>query len=445
LAIALPALVGLLADPVLSMVDTGYIGRLGSVPLGALGVCTSVFHMAFTVFRASTVATTSLIGSARTEEEKRQITKISLQLGGLMGTLVLLTLRLGGPHILATMGVDRSSPLFQPACQYLYARCWAAPAVVGIVVAEGAFRGNGDSKTPLIASSIAAFINLVLDPVLMFPLGMGITGAAAATALSQIGAAAVHGYRIRKQKLLPQPMDKVTVNAKKIVRSILGANLSMLTKQGSMLVFYTAAAALATRMGPLHVATHQVALSLFWLITYCLDSGSISGQVLMSKNMGNAARAQSLTKHMVSYALLQGIAFSILVAGIGRFVPGAFTADAAIQSLLVKCLPHLAFQQTLVSLVLILEGLAIGGNQFRFMATGTMVATVAGVYQLALATSVVGIWSTAVNTFIGCRLINAIIGVARVHFGLVRQQKNNIPTFTRTTTSTNKSCHPQSQ
>ena len=57
---------------------------------------------------------------------------------------------------------------------------------------------------------------------------------------------------------------------------------------GSTEVCTTAAAALATRMGPLHVATHQVALSLFWLITYCLDSGSISGQVLMSKNMGNA-------------------------------------------------------------------------------------------------------------------------------------------------------------
>lgn len=131
LAIALPALMGLLADPVLSMVDTGFVGRSGPINLAALGVCTSIFHMAFTVFRASTVATTSLVGSAETEEEKRQITKLSLQFAGVLGTLVLVGLRVGGPRALATMGVSRSSELFKPACDYLFARCWAAPAVVG--------------------------------------------------------------------------------------------------------------------------------------------------------------------------------------------------------------------------------------------------------------------------------------------------------------------------
>ena len=131
LAIALPALMGLLADPVLSMVDTAFVGRIGPMDLAALGVCTSIFHMAFTVFRASTVATTSLVGSAQTDSEKRQITKISLQLASVLGTMVLLCLRFGGPRLLSTMGVAASSPLSRPAKEYLFARCWAAPAVVG--------------------------------------------------------------------------------------------------------------------------------------------------------------------------------------------------------------------------------------------------------------------------------------------------------------------------
>ena len=130
-AIAIPALLGLLADPLLSMVDTGFVGRLSSIDLAALGVCTSVFHMFFTSLKGSTVATTSLVGSAKSEQEARQITKISLQLAGFLGTAVLLALRLGGPRVLATMGVSKASPLYKPACDYLFARCWAAPAVVG--------------------------------------------------------------------------------------------------------------------------------------------------------------------------------------------------------------------------------------------------------------------------------------------------------------------------
>jgi len=435
LAIALPALMGLLADPLLSMVDTAFVGRSagGAIDLAALGVCTSIFHMAFTVFRASTVATTSLVGSASTTEEKRQVTKISLGFAGVMGTLVLLALRLGGGQMLTTMGVSPDSSIYKSACSYLFTRCWAAPAVVGIVVAEGAFRGTGDNKTPLVAASVAAILNLVLDPVLMFTCGMGMTGAAAATAISQLGAAALYAWHLSKRRLLPQPEDRGRTNIKvgEVLKNIIGANAAMLAKNFSMLVFYTAATSVATRIGAVHVATHQVCLSLFWLTTMWLDSGGVSAQLLLSRTLGEGKntteKVRSLTKYMMKFALAQGLAFSALVFGVGKFVPGAFTSDATVIHYISQCLPHLAIQQALVSIVLVLEGLAIGGNQFRFTAGGTAFATAVGVWQLLQATSVVDIWATAVNSFFGIRFITAIIGVVRVHLGLRKNKKEDIP------------------
>jgi putative MATE family efflux protein len=316
------------------------------------------------------------------------------------------------------MGVTQSSNLYKPACDYLFARCWAAPAVVGIVVSEGAFRGNGDNKTPLIAAAVAAGTNLILDPLLMFPLGLGMTGAAAATALSQFGAAGLYGWRLWKRKLLPQPQDTIKINVAKVIKSILGANAAMLAKNLSMLIFYTAATAIATRLGSVHVATHQVCLSLFWLVTMWLDSGSVSAQLLLSKNMNNPQKARSLTKYMCKYALIQGVAFSAIVAAIGRFVPGIFTSDPMVTKYIAHCLPHLALQQTIVSICLVLEGLAIGGNQFRFTAAGTAVSTAVGLWKMFQATSVVDIWASAVNTFFAMRLIFAVLGVIRVHLGL---------------------------
>lgn len=296
-----------------------------------------------------------------------------------------------------------------------------------VVVAEGAFRGNDDTKTPLIASSVASVLNLILDPILMFPMKMGMAGAAAATAVSQVGAAGVYAWRLWRQKLLPQVDDESfleeTESTRRIIKSILGANLSMLAKQGSLLIFYTMATAMATRMGPMHVATHQIALSLFWLVTMWLDSGSISSQMIMGRNLNNRKRAMSLTRYFVKYSLVQGLVFSAIVGGLGSFVPGIFTQDVGIQNLLLRCMPHLAIQQTIVSIVLILEGLAIGGNQFRYMAAGTAASTVVGVYQLTRATDVVGIWSVAVNTFFGFRLVNAIIAVARVHWSLKTKEQ----------------------
>jgi Na+-driven multidrug efflux pump len=208
----------------------------------------------------------------------------------------------------------------------------------------------------------------------------------------------------------------------------------MLSKSGCMLLFYTYATALATRMGPAHVATHQVALSFWWLVTFWLDSGSISGQLLMSQSLQDPHQARSLTKYMTKYALLQGVACSVIVAVVGiYFLPSIFAiSDPAVKHLLVQLVPHLALQQIIVSLCLVFEGMAIGGNQFRFMAVGTFLAALLGVRQLSQATSVVGIWANAFTIFFSARLINAIFGVARVHFGL--RQKNNQQGMLHTTT-----------
>jgi len=419
----MPAVLGLLADPILSLVDTFFVGKfIGAIDLAALGVCTSVFHMAFTVFRGSTVATTSLVANAKTKAEARQITKISFQLAGVLGSMMLMLLRFGGPRILQAMGATAGSPLYKPAQEYLFARCWAAPAVVGIVVAEGAFRGSGDSKTPLLASAAAAVINLIFDPLLMFPGKMGMAGAAAATAMSQFAAAAVYWFRVGKQKLLPQPADAesgIQVRASKVVKAILGANLAMFAKSGSMLFFYSFATAQAARMGPAHVAAHQVALSVWWMVTFWLDSGSVSGQVLMSKSMDDKKKARSLTRYMGKYGLFQGLGVGALVAAVGRFLPSIFTSDPVVQAMIGDLVPFMAIQQVLVSITLCVEGMVLGDPaQFRFMGIGTTLATLVGMRQLAVSTSVLGIWANAMNAFFVARLVNASIGLVRLHKGI---------------------------
>jgi len=137
--IAVPALVAMLADPILSLVDTMYTGRVGSTELAALGACTSIFHLAFNSFRGFTSATTSLVATELSKAEEagdtttataKQVTAISLWFAWWVGVAVSCTLYLTGNRALASMGVPGTSPLFSPAREYLYARLWAAPAVL---------------------------------------------------------------------------------------------------------------------------------------------------------------------------------------------------------------------------------------------------------------------------------------------------------------------------
>lgn len=50
-ALALPTLGAVLIDPCLSLVDTGYIGRLGALSLAAIGPCAAAFNFVFVTAR----------------------------------------------------------------------------------------------------------------------------------------------------------------------------------------------------------------------------------------------------------------------------------------------------------------------------------------------------------------------------------------------------------
>jgi MATE family multidrug resistance protein len=425
--LAVPAMVGMLADPLLSLMDTAYVGRVGATELAALGACTSIFHLAFNAFRATTTATTSLVGNAESEDERRQIIKVSLSLGIVLGIVVMAGLEKSGPWCLKTMGVPRHSPLFKPAISYLGTRLWAAPAVLAIVVAEGAFRGYGDTKIPLVASLAASCINLLLDPLLMFPLGMGVAGAAAATGVSQVGAAAVYGYFLFKRRMLPIKGAKSQAKNSKIIKTILGANLAMVCKQGSLLLAWAYATARATRIGSAQVAAHQVALSCWLVFALILDGAAVSAQVLMSRSIGSLSKVRSLVSYMARFSCIQGLATTGLILLSSPFLPGLFTSDEVIRGYLHSLMPQLAWQQLLVSLTLVFESLAIGGNQFQLLAFGTTLSTVAAMWQLHHATDVVAIWSKGIVTLFVGRLLTAMIGTLKVLHESKRASKIMIP------------------
>ena len=67
LALAIPAVGALAADPLLSLVDTAFVAGLGAPALAALGVTSAIFGFAFVLFNFLAYATTPLVASAMGE------------------------------------------------------------------------------------------------------------------------------------------------------------------------------------------------------------------------------------------------------------------------------------------------------------------------------------------------------------------------------------------
>jgi hypothetical protein len=170
LAFAVPALGMVLADPLMSLIDTACVGRVSSLQLAALGPNTALFNFAHNLFAFLGVATTNIIASnslkaagldAKTLKHRRAAAERtlcnSLTLATACGLVVGTVLLTCGRTLLAGMGT--APELMQPAWEYLSFRALAAPAVLIMSVSQGACLGQQDAWTPFSVLAAAGLLN----------------------------------------------------------------------------------------------------------------------------------------------------------------------------------------------------------------------------------------------------------------------------------------------
>ena len=105
-----------------------------------------------------------------------------------MGCLLALAVHVGMGHaILANVYVSSSTQAVLPlATTYVLLRNVALPFQLAWQTVQAASVARGDCKTPLKATFVAAVVNVVFDVILVAGLGMGVAGAALATAPADV-------------------------------------------------------------------------------------------------------------------------------------------------------------------------------------------------------------------------------------------------------------------
>src|SRR3712207_2136912 len=79
LRLALPAMAALAVDPLLSLVDTALVGRLGTEALAALGICTAIFTTVFFGFNFLTYGTTAAVARFRGAGDEEAAGRYAIQ------------------------------------------------------------------------------------------------------------------------------------------------------------------------------------------------------------------------------------------------------------------------------------------------------------------------------------------------------------------------------
>ena len=371
LALAVPALGALAADPLYSIVDTALVGHLGAPELGGVAVGTAAFTASFWIFSFLAYGVTPRVARALGAGDEAGAAAVGVQalfLALALGVTVTVLGVVFAGHIVDFLGADGRVARF--AEPYLRIRVLAAGAVLVGQVGHGWLRGAHNTRTAMFVAVSGATVNALLAYLLIYPAGLGVEGAAWAVVVAQWGAALAFLLILRK-RLAAAP---VRPNAK-VARSLMSVGGDLVVRTGALLAALTLATSVAARMGVVALGSWQVAMQIFLLLSFTQDSVAIAGQALVATYLGRRQpeAAMAVGRRLMSWGVLAGIVLGIVVFVAREPIAGIFTDDATVNSAAADLIAWIALIQPLSAAAFTLDGILIGASDTRFLA-GAMVA-----------------------------------------------------------------------
>ena len=184
---AFPLLLANILQSFYNIADMLVVGHaVGDTGLAAIGNASKLCYIINSICIGMTMGGTVLIAQYKGANDKKgqaetfQMLALLSLISSLLVTIISLT---AYQPLFRILSVPEDA--YQDACDYMKIICCGTVFVFGYNAVCSVLKGLGDSKSPLYFVGIAAIINVVLDIVLVGPLGMGTAGAACATITSQ--------------------------------------------------------------------------------------------------------------------------------------------------------------------------------------------------------------------------------------------------------------------
>lgn len=373
LALALPALGALIAEPLFLLADAAIVGHLGVSQLAGVGLASTVLQTAvgLMVFLAySTTGTVARFLGGNRHREAVAAGRDGIALAVLLGLVLSTAGFLLAPWLTGALGAE--GEVHRYAVDYLR---WSMPGLTAMLVvlaATGVLRGLQDTRTPLVVAVAGFSVNIGLNFLLVYGMEMSVAGAALGTSISQWGMAAAYlvmvGRMARRQKVSLRP------TAAGIAAGVQVGSWLML-RTASLRIAVLAAVVVATAQGQVSLAAHQLVMTFFTFLAFALDALAIAAQAMIGKELGagNRAMARELTRKMSVWGVGFGVITGVVLAVAAPFAGWIFTTDPGVVQALTAGLWVLAAAQPICGLVFVLDGVLIGAGDARYLAvTGVL-------------------------------------------------------------------------
>ena len=293
--LAIPAVVAQIINLLYNIVDRIYIGHIpevGTAALTGVGLFMPMLMLinAFAMLAGSGGAPLAAIAMGQKNHEKAERIMANCFTLLLIFAAVLTTLfYIFAPRLLTLFGASEDTIGYALD----YARVYILGSVTVLVVLgmNPFVTTQGFAKISMLTTVIGAGINIILDPIFIFALGLGVKGAAIATVISQaVGACWILRFLTGEKSILKLRRSNMRLSAE-IVGPVFALGVStfvMLSTESLLSMSFTAS--LSKFGGDIAVGAMTVITSISQLVTMPMQGICQGGQPIISFNYGAGNR-----------------------------------------------------------------------------------------------------------------------------------------------------------
>jgi putative MATE family efflux protein len=366
--LALPVMAGMGIQTLYTIVDMIFIGRLSGEAIAAVAFNMPLFFFVLGLTMGLGSGVTASIArfiGAKDKVNADNSAEHAVVIG--IGISIILT-TLGfvyGRDILMKIGATES--VIDLSWSYLRVICIGLPFMVLSAFFRSILTGEGDTKFPMTVAALGTILNIILDPIFIFTLGLGVAGAAWATAISQIIVFIIFVYMlfVKEHSYITFRLKDFKPSSfimKDIIKVGLPASISMVIMSFGQLVFNRILVHFSTDA----VAAYQVGGRIDMVIF--LPIMSIAFGLTTLVGMFHGAQELDKVKYIIKYGLTRSFLITTVISIIVYvFAPQlimGFTKDIYIQNAAVKYLRLMSIVYPLIATAMpcgrILQGFGLG-------------------------------------------------------------------------------------
>ena len=378
--LALPNIISNLSIPLLGAVDTALMGRLESEHyLGAVGIGGVIFSFIYWGFGFLRMATTGLTAQAFGENDTPECGRLLLRAIylGIASSVLLFSFQWQFADVSFYL-VNASLEVEHLARVYFHIRIYAAPATLCLHAFHGVFLGLQNARYPMLLAIVVNLVNIVLNLVFVWILGMKVAGVALATVLAQyIGLflAILLFYGSYRNILTTWNLREILALSK--LKRFLSISSDIFIRTLCLVFSHAYFTAKSAALSDTFLAINTILLQYVNLLSYAIDGFAFAAESMIGKYKGaqDMPNLKRTTRQIFSWAFLFGSVIMLIFVVFGERMLYLFTNQMPLVEQAKPYLLWIIVAPVVNVAAYIWDGIYLGATASRALRNSAIVST----------------------------------------------------------------------